>query len=158
MSFRLPKSFHFRLYKFAIGVMRQRDPDIVIGAKDDKNTQDYLLRWYIIPRNRFFNIYLHRFNRSDDDRSLHDHPWWSLSLILRGGYIEHTLKGLKCFHPGAIKFMVGSKNHRVELFKIDGRTVTATTLFITGPKYREWGFYCGGNWKHWTNFEKDNGC
>jgi hypothetical protein len=47
-----------------------RPPDFVIGGDSP-----YMLRWWIIPRNKFFNIYLHRFLRSDDDRALHDHPW-----------------------------------------------------------------------------------
>ena len=34
-----------------------RKPDFVIGGHDDP----YMLRWWIIPRNRFFNIYLHKF-------------------------------------------------------------------------------------------------
>ncbi len=41
-----------------------RNPDITIGGKD----HPYLERWWIIPRNRVFNIYLHQFWRSDDDQ------------------------------------------------------------------------------------------
>src|SRR4051795_4015193 len=63
-----------------------REPDFYIGGK----VNPYLVRWWVIPRNRFFNVYLHKFLRDDDDRALHDHPWISLSFILRGGYIEHT--------------------------------------------------------------------
>ena len=33
----------------------------------------YLHRWYVIPRNRFLNLYLHKFLRDDEDRALHDH-------------------------------------------------------------------------------------
>jgi hypothetical protein len=63
-----------------------REPDLYIGGKDDP----YLLRWYLIPRNRFFNVYLHKIVRSDDDRALHDHPWWWLSVMLKGRYAEVT--------------------------------------------------------------------
>ncbi len=67
----------------------RRWPDRVIGKKENP----YLLRWHLIPRNAIFNIYLHKFMRSDDDRALHDHPWsWNISLILRGEYIEHVPK------------------------------------------------------------------
>lgn len=55
-----------------------RKPDFVIGDLSNP----YLLRWWVIPRNRFFNVYLHKFLRDDDDRALHDHPWWSMSIIL----------------------------------------------------------------------------
>ena len=57
-----------------------RTPDLVIGGWDDP----YLLRWWLIPRNRWFNVYLHLFLRSDDDRALHDHPWFNLSFLLEG--------------------------------------------------------------------------
>ncbi len=56
----------------------RRDPDFVIGTADDP----YLRRWWLIPRNPVFNLYVHHFLRSDDDRALHDHPWPSVSVIL----------------------------------------------------------------------------
>ncbi|MDZ7823006.1 MAG: hypothetical protein U5K75_02470 [Ahrensia sp.] len=59
-------------------------PDLIIGGAEDP----YMRRWFIIPRNRWFNIYLHEIVRSDDDRALHDHPWWSLSLVLDGQMLE----------------------------------------------------------------------
>ena len=51
-----------------------RAPDEVIGT-------NYLERWHLIPRNRFFNVYLHKFSGPDSCRELHDHPWWNLSII-----------------------------------------------------------------------------
>jgi hypothetical protein len=61
-------------------------------------------RWHIIPRNRLFNIYLHHFLKSDYDRALHDHPWASLSIILKGEYTEHTPKAKpKVYRAGNIK-------------------------------------------------------
>lgn len=71
-----------------IARVTRRAPDFVIGSAEDP----YLLRWWIIPRNKVFNIYLHRFMRSDEDRALHDHPWSNLSILLRGCYAEHTIR------------------------------------------------------------------
>ena len=51
--------------------VQRRAPDFVIGGSDNP----YLLRWFLIPRNPVFNVYLHKFMRSDDDRALHTHPW-----------------------------------------------------------------------------------
>ncbi|WP_287865143.1 hypothetical protein [Achromobacter sp.] len=48
----------------------RRPPDFVIGDAADP----YLRRGWIISRNPVFNLYLHQFLRSDDDRALHDHP------------------------------------------------------------------------------------
>lgn len=77
-----------RLAKWAKAYMAKRPPDFVIGSPDNP----YLLRWWVLPRNKVFNIYLHFFMRSDDDRALHDHPWWNASFVLDGGYVEHMPK------------------------------------------------------------------
>lgn len=130
-------------------VWLDRAPDFIIGGKDDP----YLLRWFVIPRNRFFNIYLHCFCRSDDDRALHDHPWANASLLLRGRYVEHTIDAggvhkRRELRAGDFRFRWSGKfAHRVEL--VDGR---CWTLFFTGPRYREWGFHCDRGWVHWETF------
>lgn len=136
-----------------------REPDFIIGGKEDP----YLLRWWIIPRNRFFNIYLHKFLRDDDDRALHDHPWVSLSIILRGGYIEHLPNGvIKRRQAGQLVFRRAKQAHRIELYRegvnscwIRGNykdTRPAWTIFITGPRIRQWGFHCPQGWRHWKDF------
>ena len=62
-------------------------------------------RWWVIPRNKWFNVYLHHFLRSDDDRALHDQPWWNLSILLDGEYTEHTIAAggvrLRCLRLGS---------------------------------------------------------
>jgi hypothetical protein len=65
-----------------------RKPDLVIGG----DANPYLRRWYVIPRNPVFNIYLHEIVRSDEDRALHCHPWINLSILLEGSYVEHTIR------------------------------------------------------------------
>lgn len=131
----------------------KRKPDFVIGSADDP----YLLRWYVIPMNRYFNIYLHNFRRSDDDRALHDHPWWNLSIILRGGYWEHlpvdsaNLKTRRWWRrPFKPYFRTAMAAHRIELdLPITG---PVWSLFFTGPKIRTWGFWCPQGWRRWTEF------
>lgn len=134
----------------------KRPPDFIIGSKD----APYLLRWHVIPRNRFFNIYLHKFLRSDDDRALHDHPWPSCSILLSGYYIEHTLQGAFPRDPWKLYFRKAEQAHRVQLYgdwnyfaeyKVK-REFPVWTLFITGKKVREWGFHCPKGWRHWRDF------
>lgn len=125
-----------------------RSPDVVIGGHSDP----YMRRWWLIPRNRYFNIYLHHFMRSDDDRALHDHPWWNLSILLRGRYVEHTISagGINVRTErveGQWKFRRAEFAHRIEL--VDG---PCWTLFLTGPRLREWGFHCPQGWRHWRIF------
>lgn len=119
-----------------------RDPDFIIG----KPGSPYMRRWYVIPRNRWFNIYLHNIVRSDDDRALHDHPWWNLSILLKGSYREVTPKGTFLRGAGSVVFRRATAAHRLE---VDGST---WSLFITGRKVREWGFWCPQGWKIWTSF------
>lgn len=80
---------HDVLRRFAFRVMASRPPDFVVGADDPRGA--YLNRWYVLPRNRLFNVYAHEFLRSDDDRALHDHPWFNLSVLVDGAYREHTV-------------------------------------------------------------------
>ncbi|MGZ2449619.1 hypothetical protein ACVIRO_002373 [Rhizobium ruizarguesonis] len=138
-----------------ISIADRRDADIYIGGREDT----YLARWYLIPRNKWFNVYLHHFQRSDDDRALHDHPWWNLSVLLRGSYTEQTINAggvnvLAIRSAGDFKFRYASEAHRIELH--DG---PCWTLFITGPRIREWGFHCPKGWRHWKVFTNpaDNG-
>ena len=59
----------------------------------------YMHRWYIIPRNKYFNIYFHEFVGSDDP-IYHDHPWYSWGFILEGSYVEHTPYGDRFLRNG----------------------------------------------------------
>jgi hypothetical protein len=81
----------------------------------------YMLRWWRVKRNAFFNIYFHQVFRSDEDRAHHTHPWWSFSIVLEGGYYEHRIHagGLETkiwYGPGSILFRhKGALAHRLEL-------------------------------------------
>lgn len=121
-----------------------RKPDFIIGSIGNP----YMLRWWLIPRNRWFNIYLHKILRDDDDRALHDHPWYSLSVVLSGGYRELTPRGVRIVHPGGIILRGAEYSHRLEL--LDNKP--CWSLFFTGPRVREWGFHCPKGWVHWKLF------
>lgn len=132
-----------------------RKPDFIIGGHD----HPYMLRWWVVPRNRWFNIYLHHFLRSDDDRALHDHPWVNCSILLQGEYTEHTIAAggvahRQVYKAGAIKFRRAKSAHRVEL-----HNGPCWSLFVTGPIVRQWGFHCPAGWRPWKLFvsERDRG-
>lgn len=144
------------LHSLILGWARHRNADFVIGGADDP----YLRRHWLIPRNPIFNIYVHEFCRSDDDRALHDHPWMNCSILLEGEYVEHTIRagGIHCaevLKAGDIRVRWSGKlAHRIELH--NGK---CWTLFITGPVYRVWGFHCPKRWVPWREFvdERDSG-
>lgn len=161
-----------RFADWIIARMTRREPDVVIGRGNPLGP--YLLRWFVIPRNRFFNVYLHKFLRSDDDRALHDHPWANCSVLLRGCYNEHTIDAggvhqRRLLQAGAVRIRWSGKfAHRVELLhpaiaigngtpKAFGAPIPCWTLFITGPRYRAWGFHCPDQgWIHWERFTADD--
>lgn len=114
----------------------------------------YLHRWHLIPRNPIFNIYLHKFMHDDHDRALHDHPWHSVSVLLKGR-LREVLKQ-KIPAPGEAPIVQRSRCPRwlVPVFRkaktahrLEVVTPTAWTLFLTGPRIRVWGFHIGkGRW------------
>lgn len=140
----------------------RRPPDFQIGGADNP----YCNRWWVIPRNRLFNIYLHQFVRDDEDRALHDHPWLNCSILLRGTYHEERFEQQpkpgdplppRCSaprRPGWPVFRWARTAHRVVLPRdADSVPVPCWSLFLTGPALRSWGFYCeGGRWVHWRDF------
>lgn len=133
---------HHHLHRLLRRYAERHTPDFVIGA-------GYLYRWWLIPRNPICNIYLHQIRADDDDRALHTHPWINCSIVLDGGYWEHVSGGKAIpRRAGSIVFRWPSTAHRLELVN----SQPAWTLFITGPRVREWGFWCGERFVHWRDF------
>jgi hypothetical protein len=136
------------LNRIASRISTSRPPNIEIGGHD----RPYLRRWFVIPRNRWFNIYLHQFVRSDDDKALHDHPWINCSILIRGTYVEHRIADGGVHHrtrrtAGDIVLRLAKSAHRIEIDSGE-----AWTLFLTGPAVRSWGFHCPNGWVHWRDF------
>ncbi len=152
-------------------IMDSRPPDVVIGDLDNP----YLLRWWVWKRNKWLNLYLHRVLRSDDDRALHDHPWINMSYIVEGEYNEVTYDNetLRTGYrrtnrkAGTFKFRLPKALHRLELLddkvvkppvaldrfpEVETKPRPCTTLFLTGPRVRIWGFQCPKGWVKWTDF------
>jgi hypothetical protein len=138
---------------------RGRPADFVIGGADSP----YLRRHWVLPRNRLFNVYVHQFLRSDDDRALHDHPWlFNVSFLLEGAYIEHTIAAggveiASARKAGDWKLRWGPAPHRVKLiadpFAETHHELGCWTVFVTGPVVRNWGFHCTKTgWIPWQRF------
>lgn len=130
----------------------RREPDFIIGTPESP----YMRRWWVIPRNRVFNIYLHNILRNDDDRALHDHPWINLSILLCGRYLE-LMPVTTEYGPGMVGKWRGvgsmvlrrpTAAHRLEL----DAGKPCWSLFITGPNVRTWGFHCPKGWVPWQQF------
>lgn len=126
-----------------IASVEGRKPDFVIGGEDNP----YMRRWWLRREAEAGSIYLHQILRDDDDRALHDHPWDSTSIILRGQLREVLPKRARVLSPGSITSRKAEEAHRLEV--VDG---PVWSLFITGKRVREWGFLCPQGWRHWREF------
>lgn len=157
------------LKELLIAYAGRREPDLTIGGR----ANPYMRRWFLIPRNPVFNLYLHEIVRDDDDRALHDHPWINLSWVMRGGYWEVLFVGAPkpgkplpsqqqlWRPPGFIGWRHAKTAHRLVLGRDPSghMAVPCWSLFVTGPKLRSWGFWCGNTngspaarWVHWRIF------
>lgn len=123
-----------------IKLQRER---IVLSRLDDGSDGE-LQRWRLSAR-YLGGIMLHRHDGPDPGRDLHDHPWWFVSIILRGGYHEEHAD-VRVAHLGGVprSWKAGSV-HKVRLceaHRITGLVRNPTwTLVIHGPVKRGWGFY-----------------
>ena len=129
---------------------------------DRVENEPYLERYYLFlrERERFpFNVFLHKFLKSDPD-DVHDHPWPYATLILKGGYWEwiphFDTVGRKTGEyqvwrgPGHFRVSSANSYHRIELEP----DITAWTLFMPGPKQRDWGFLVKNQWIQWEQYLK----
>jgi hypothetical protein len=116
-------------------------------------------RYFVIRRNRFFNVYLHRFYQSDDEE-LHDHRMANITLLLQGWCYEERFLTPPVVGqplPATYTFLVtrldplfrwASTPHRVVLERdtFTRKQIGVWSLFIGFPHVRNWGFwrtYCG---------------
>lgn len=116
-------------------------------------TPHYMRRMPLVPRNRFFNLYLHHYSGPDRrDEGLHDHPWNSLSIRLWGGPLYEWRHGhWKGLPDRAVieKHKLPRVVHRPaeRTHAIADSPWPAWTLFITGPWFRKWGFWTRAGWR-----------
>lgn len=133
---------------------------------DRQTGEDYMHRYYLFLKNRKnfpFNVTLHKIVKSDDP-IYHDHPWPFITVILKGGYWEHTplfnnknefIGDIRTWRgPGSIVKRSADEFHWLEMHPDVG---TATTLFFMGPQQRDWGFLItkiksSKKWVQWENY------
>ena len=111
---------------------------MVIPARGDGSPY---LRRYKLLKLFGYGIYIHEILQSDDDSFLHDHPFDFTSVILSGCYYEYMPDCIRLRTRGKVIHHKAIDAHRLVLN--GGPT---WTLFIRGPKYREWGFITDKGW------------
>jgi hypothetical protein len=107
----------------------------------------YVVRWSV--QTPFGSVRLHHWLGPDDDRAYHDHPWWFVTLVLRGRYADKSpwidgrqRGGFDYLKAGSIRFRPALHQHTV----VPGKG-GAWTLLVTGPPTRAWGFWKDGKFR-----------
>jgi len=139
--------------------------------KREVDNQPYLIRWRILST-PWFKIRIHKILLSDNDCP-HDHPWNFISIILKGGYFEHSNyktmhypKGLqvaqkiKWYKPGSVLFRRAEWKHKLELkwLGIGKGMQECLTLVIMFKRRREWGFWTPRGFEHWKKYDAKQKC
>lgn len=126
--------------------VRDRAPMVPVGPADDP----ILCRFFVIPRNHFFNVYLHCFHRSDEGY-LHDHRMASLTVILQGWYYEERFVS----HPVAGQPLPAIARYKVRRLRF--RSPWAAHKIVVEPNITTWSLFIGlphvRNWGFWTEWD-----
>lgn len=112
----------------------------------------YLDRWGV-EHPRIGGVFLHRMDAPDPGLDLHDHPWWFVSIVLKGGYIEEradtrNAPAIAAFDGEQRGIIIGRRRWSARAMRLDEcHRITRLdaphvwTLVIHGPRRRRWGFY-----------------
>ncbi len=148
---------------------------------------EYMRRWWLVPYNETkqwqvpdgtgpvsfrqrplawliqrcgLAIRIHEINDSDRHRDPHNHPWWYVTIILRGWYWEDRyspdgrLLGGKFHGPGHIMFRRAESYHNLTL-PGGPHGSQVTTLFITASKKQQpWGFVEDGQFVQHREYKR----
>jgi hypothetical protein len=133
-----------------------RPPDLIIAP----DGEPYLYRWYLC-RTPEVSVYFHIQVKDDPERPLHDHPWDNQSTILSGGYNEilyaaggppqqfHTR-----IHARLPKDVIQRKAEWSHRLLLPPNVKRSMSVFATGPKDREWGFWYPEGWRGFSEVTK----
>lgn len=120
-----------------------RGKRVLIGPPDNP----LMTRYFVIPRNPVFNVYLHHIHRSDKG-DLHDHRGANISVVLRGRYYEQCFASrpveggayprlrVKIIDRLRPRFRWAGTPHKLILMH-----GPVWSLFFKFPHTRNWGFY-----------------
>jgi len=116
---------------------------------------------YALFETKYLSARVHHIATEDKDVVMHDHPWWFVSIVLRGAYTEQRPTNIDpCFYGASkedshttVRFS-GSMSFRrpTDRHLIDSVEVDTWTLFIYGPIRQWWGFFTPKGKIYWKDF------
>jgi hypothetical protein len=110
------------------------------------NPHQILLVRYFLLHTKPVSVFLHQLVSSDEDRALHDHPWSFFTLLLTGGYWEHTTTQRIWRRRFSLLYRPAEWAHRLELPR------PVWTLVVKFRSRRDWGFFVNGVWQKWSRY------
>src|SRR4051794_8190093 len=137
-----------------------RQAGVTWGQRVGNDECPYLRRWV-------FNfgpgsLRVHHWYAGDDPRSLHDHPWWFLTVVVKGGYtdISSTKPGsarrefysYDDLRAPAVRFRPALHAHTVSVHEGG-----CWTVMLTGRHMRDWGFYTREGWLRMRAYFREHG-
>jgi len=130
-----------------------RKPDLIIGPRNNPQT----LRWHIFVW-RGWQLSLHKWLRSDDDRAPHDHKADNVSILLTDCFREMVrgADGVDRWYlrwPLRPYFRKAETLHRVALLS-EERPVWS--LWLRWPARRRWGYGCKNGWVDADDYNKSS--
>lgn len=154
-----------------------RAPDLIIGPR----TRPQTYRWHLVHW-RGWQLALHKWWRSDEDRALHDHRADNISIILSpqgydevvrewydpgshhlpigGGWVRFSDEWQYHGNGGFFRDVTVRRRAWVPYFRkaeAPHRVVLRTSkpvwsLWLRWPSRRDWGFHCPKGWRTWEEF------
>jgi len=83
-----------------------------------------------------FNLFVHEWTHAHNEQ-MHDHPRWSITVVLKDTIVEHTPWNHRVLTPGSIVFRTHKTIHALTYFEGE----QPWTLFIVGRrKHRQNGY------------------
>lgn len=142
--------------------IRTTFPSLVAGGLTDP----FMLRWPVWHWGERFKVFLNLTLRNDDEGCLHDHPQWNATVPITPGLREmrgapngeivevtlpdgdavereiHIPVSVVDLKPRKVYLRKPTDTHRIIVGDDDYRPERGFwTLFMTGPRVREWGFH-----------------
>ena len=94
----------------------------------------YVIRWRL--ETPLGSVRVHHWLASDDRRAVHDHPWWFLTFVVKGGYTDFNPERVDELKAPAVRFRSSFHQHTVHPWPGG-----CWTIVVTGRKKRDWGFW-----------------
>lgn len=117
----------------------------------------YLTRWQLFTPYGWFTrwvcqVQLHVMSGPDPDRHMHNHPWFAVCFVLRGGYLQKVMSPRWGNRRRGVRVRFVNVLRLGDYHKIVSVLPGTVTVCVCGPAFRSWGFMVNGENVHWRKY------